>query len=968
MWIGTNGGLNRYDGSSFIQYSILSRPALSNSEITSLMQDEDGYIWIGTENGLNILDPVTNRIKQFVHEDGNPASLPTGSILSIQPMSDGSTWVISGQWAVSFDECKSFSVIDIAPDLVKKHMVLTGLTEHADNKIWLSYLDTVTLLAERTHHPAKGESIAKLVLSGTEYSRIHTDGNGITWSISCYGIQRFNNTAKRFEAWLKNDYAVPGPNLHLRSSYCADDDGNIWLGNDRGNLVKYDLHQKKVTDYSWLLNNVNATNVYCMYRDNSNNTWAGTDNGIIKISTRATLFANIPFRLHGNELENIRCRRIMEDRHHTLYAATENYGLLKKIRLGNGKDSTIALSTFGAPPINLIDFHNNVLKLHLNGKQDIGYMYDMWYDQKDIIWLAGYGIARYDTRTDSIQIFLSGNTDMERFQSVSQFSICFDGKIFWTGGLYNIFTFDPATKQMTPFTDRKGNMCFKDIACWSLLQDGDWIMAGTSRGLYKINIKNREVVKLSKYPVLDNAINDICRDADSSIWISTAGAGIIHFNEHTGYIKQYTNRDGLSNNTVCGILRDANNDLWISTYAGLSHFNRRAQQFTSFYEKDGLNINEFNRKAFTALADGRLVFGGLNGYSVFKPTDAFKSDKPVKILLTRFSKITGKGKTTESIYDARDLTQVTIDPSDKFFSFDFTLSDMYDPPGNRFFYLLEGVDDEWHSIGNQHTVSFSGLSPGRYTLRIKGYVGKGAASANELVIGIVVKRVFYKTAWFLSLLFLSAAAIIYLIVRYRIRQVKKIQYLRTRIASDLHDEVGSSLVRITVLADAAKRDNTKNNNEQLGTIAGISRNAVSMMKDVIWSIDSRNDSMGGMIHHMQDHLHDMLVPANIDFEFSHAGLLEEEKLAMNFRQDVYLTFKEAINNVVKHSGAGKVMIDIKKEDDFFIMQIKDDGKGLNGNTGNGHGLQSMQLRAQRLKAKLEIMSAKGVSISLRVPV
>jgi signal transduction histidine kinase len=209
-----------------------------------------------------------------------------------------------------------------------------------------------------------------------------------------------------------------------------------------------------------------------------------------------------------------------------------------------------------------------------------------------------------------------------------------------------------------------------------------------------------------------------------------------------------------------------------------------------------------------------------------------------------------------------------------------------------------------------------------------------------------------------------------LILRYRIRQIKKIQHLRTRIASDLHDDVGSSLVRITVLADAIKREGIKENaHEQLGAIAGISRGAVSTMKDVVWSIDARNDTMGGMIQYMQEHLHNMLMPANIDFELTHTGFSEQEKLAMNFRQNVYLTFKEAINNVVKHSDATRVTVNLEKENSLFTMTIRDDGHGISSpKKSNGQGMYNMRLRADRLKADLNIVSEKGVTIILKVPV
>jgi signal transduction histidine kinase len=488
--------------------------------------------------------------------------------------------------------------------------------------------------------------------------------------------------------------------------------------------------------------------------------------------------------------------------------------------------------------------------------------------------------------------------------------------------------------------------------------------------LYKVNIHTREVIKLSIHPVLEFGINDIYMGADSSCWISTAGGGIIQYNEQTGLVKQYTNKDGLSNNTVCGLLTDPDNNVWISTYSGLSYFDRQAGRFTNFYTKDGLNTDEFNRKAFTKLADGRMIFGGLNGYTIFNPADAFKRDKPVNIILTRFVKKNGDGQAEEQLFNLPDFREVTIEPDDKFFAFHFTLSDMYDPAGNRYMYMLQGLDDAWHSIGSSHFVSFNGLPAGKYILRIKGKPAKGATSVNEIMIAIRVKQVFYKTFWFIGLLLAAAIAIAYTMVRYRINQVKKIQVLRTRIASDLHDEVGSSLVHISMLSEMAKRaGNNPLMNDQLANITGISRAAVSTMKDMIWSIDARYDTMEGMISHMRDHIHNVLAPADIAFTFNQQGLQEHKKLTVLFRQNVYLIFKEAINNIVKHSGAGNVQIDLKKENGLFSMRIADDGTGIaSGKHSSGQGLSNMQMRARRLNATLDITSVNGTTILLKVSV
>jgi signal transduction histidine kinase/ligand-binding sensor domain-containing protein len=968
VWIGTSAGLNRYDGASFITYSVLSSPALSNNAVTTLLQDEKGFIWIGTENGLNILQPATNTIQQYIHNDAAPASLPAGPVRVIRKMTDGSIWVLSDKWMVKFNDQHQFSMVSIDSALVQNEMVFTAVALHQPGEVWISYLDKPTTLARLTTINGRDHIQGKLV-QAPDYFKIFANSIAYTWGISNQGITRFNNTTHHFENWLGNPYAGKSPNLHVHACYCLDADENIWQGNERGGLVKYDTHVNKVTDYSWLLAANSATSAYCVYKDNSNNIWIGTDNGIIKISNRTSLFQNIAFAQGNSALKNIRCRRIIADKYNTLYAATENYGLLKMKRTRQEKDTTMALSTFGNTPISDLPWLGNQLSIKLTGRYDIGYMYDMWYDGNNTIWLAGYGISCYDINTDSLHIFLAAGDEQARQESITQFAIVHDGRRFWTSGQSNLYVFDPQTQQLQPFRDNKGNMPFHHLPCWSLAKKDNYIWAGTSKGLYKVNSETHEVTKLTIHPVLEFGINDINIDVNNNCWISTAGGGVIQYNEQTGLVKQYTSKDGLSNNTVCGLLPDQEGNIWISTYAGLSYFDRQANRFTNFYTKDGLNTDEFNRKAFTKLTDGRMIFGGLNGYIIFNPADAFKRDKPVNIILTRFTKTTGNGEAEEQIFNLPSFREVTIEPDDKFFAFHFTLSDMYDPAGNRYMYRLQGQDNAWHAIGNQNFVSFNGLPAGKYTLHIKGKPAKGATSFNEIMVNIRVKQVFYKTTWFILLLLAAAIAIAYAVVRYRINQVKKIQDLRTRIASDLHDEVGSSLVHITMLTEMVKRSDKKELiDEQLTSISSISRGAVSTMKDMIWSIDSRYDTMAGMISHMQDHIHNVLAPADREFTFNQQGLNEHKKLSVLFRQNVYLIFKEAINNIVKHSNATHVQIDLVKEHGIFSMRIADNGKGIDkGKHSSGQGLNNMHMRAKRLNATLDITSVHGVTILLKVP-
>ena len=162
----------------------------------------------------------------------------------------------------------------------------------------------------------------------------------------------------------------------------------------------------------------------------------------------------------------------------------------------------------------------------------------MWFEDDNTLWLTGYGLARYDTRRSEIEIFLAGDNEVMQRESITQFSLCPDDSLIWTGGQHNLFTFNTTTKEMRPFRDNTGNMPFHELPCWSLAKTGNWIWAGTDKGLFKINKVTREVTKEYSIPALQLAINDIYIDKDSSLWISTAGGGVLHYNTRTVSVRQ----------------------------------------------------------------------------------------------------------------------------------------------------------------------------------------------------------------------------------------------------------------------------------------------------------------------------------------------------------------------------------------------------------------------------------------------
>ena len=964
VWIGTNGGLNRYDGAGFLSYNILSKPALGSNVVNALLEDDSGRIWIGTENGVDWLDPLVNTVQMAAAVEGkatgDAARLP-GPVRGLQRMRDGSIWVTGESWVFRWTAQAGFRPIRVDPFLLGPTKVFTGISASDDYRLWISYLDQPAAQA-RLYRLSNGED--SIGITGVYWpgcAKAYADTSGHDWGISYYGVSRFDRRTGQFEHWLRNSSAQKIPDLHLYTCIVTDAQGDVWAGSRQLNLVKYDLRHRQEIDYNPLLTTCNATMVNCIYRDRSNTLWIGTDNGIIKLPGRSFLFTPVTCLLQGREQKEIRCRKIVADSGGVLYAGTESHGLLRLRNAAGGKYAMERLSAYGAYPVSSLRIQDNHYRVPLNGRFDIGYVYDLWYDGGSTLWFSGYGLGRFDTRTREADLYLADGDAQMRLESITTFSICRDDSLFWLGGQHNIFIFNIARRRMQAFRDEKGDLPFRGIACWCLVRAGRWIWAGTEKGLYRIDRATRRVTRESLYPALGFSINDIHTDADSSLWISTAGGGVVHYYPETHALQQYTTKEGLTNNMVCGILADDEHHLWISTYSGLDCLDPKTGVFTVFYSRDGLNMNEFNRKAFARLADGRMIFGGLNGYIGFDPREILRTNKPASLFLTHLGRGAGNGLITDSVFGIQALRSITIGPQNPFFSLSYTLSDLYDPARNQYSYRMEGLDTVWHAIGNQHTLSFISLPPGRYTLQLRGSPAQGGMAANLVTVGINVGQVFYKRPWFLILCGLMVVATILAIGQYRLYQYRKLHRLRTRIASDLHDEVGSNLVRIALLADADRNGTAAGTAVQrLDVIAGISRDAASTIRDVVWSIDARYDTMTGMQEHMHEHLYQMLAPAGIEYLFSHKGVSSDEKLGMEFRQNIYRIFREAINNIVKHSGASLVEVTVGREAGMFTLVIKDNGRGLNGRkSGSGQGMANMKMRAGAIGGRLEVDSGDG---------
>jgi two-component sensor histidine kinase len=311
---------------------------------------------------------------------------------------------------------------------------------------------------------------------------------------------------------------------------------------------------------------------------------------------------------------------------------------------------------------------------------------------------------------------------------------------------------------------------------------------------------------------------------------------------------------------------------------------------------------------------------------------------------------------------------------DQSIGFNFVSLNYTNAENNNYAYQLKGFKDEWVNIGNRRELFFPGLPPGEYLLRLKAANNEGVWDQQVTEYPFKITPPFWKTAWFIGGLTLLFLAAIYLLYRYRINQLLRIEKMRTRIATDLHDDIGATLSSISFYSEAIKqktRDKLPEVTPTLEKMGETSRSMVNSISDIVWAINPRNDDMDKLIQRMQSHAAELCALKNIHLKIDSDEKPGDAKPRLEQRKNIYLIFKEALNNSLKYSHCSNIWLSMKLTGNVFSMQVRDDGTGFENNSAfGGNGLHNMRLRADEIGGKLTVNSrlGDGTSVSLVVKI
>jgi two-component sensor histidine kinase len=353
-------------------------------------------------------------------------------------------------------------------------------------------------------------------------------------------------------------------------------------------------------------------------------------------------------------------------------------------------------------------------------------------------------------------------------------------------------------------------------------------------------------------------------------------------------------------------------------------------------------------------SDGQMIFGAAIGALGFYP-DRLKGNLHIpEIHLTDFKIFHESVKLDTTIQFIKKI-ELTYDQN--IFSFEFASLNFTNSEKNQYAYKLEGLYDDWIYIGNERVASFTGIEPGEYVFRVKGSNNHGVWNETGTSVMLFVTPPWWATWWFRTIIIITILGIGYSVYRYRINKFREMERLRIQIASDLHDDIGSTLTKIAVHSEliqtTTEKEKVSTSSKKIGTM---SREIITTLSDIVWSIDSRNDTVGDLIDRMRDFLETVFPPGSIHIDFQKKGLHFDQKVEQELRQNIYLIFKEAVNNAAKHSGADEVRISMINGDGKFKMEIADNGTGINEEEKHKghHGIENMEMRAKRIGGDLRI--------------
>ena len=931
LWAGTYGGLARFDGVRFTVYNSASTPGLQSDRITSLFEDAKGTVWIGHEHG----DLTCYRDGKFeslaVHETGVRRKIPF-----ISADQDGDIWMLNEEGT-----------------LVRARDGATCALPNTDG---------VAVLAQ--------DGRGKLFVASGGQLAAEADGQ----------LTLLSNT---------NDSNGVGGYVQ---GVCMARDGSLWVVSD--SRVRKWSAQAMLEDRG--TNPCNAT-VVAMLETQSGALAMGTssDGLYLLFSNRAVLHFS-----QANGFPNNWIRCLHEDREGTLWVGAGSTGLTA---LRPGKIETLESPDHwqGRVALSVTTAHDGAIWVGTEGAGLYRFLDGAWKrfaenaglsnlfvwcvseDSQGRMWAGTWGGGMFMQQGDSFVV----PPGLENVNVPMPALLQTTGGVTWIGTASGLLRYENGA--VTWFGEQEG-LKTQDVR--TIVQDRDgtvWFgMVGSGVG----HLKNGRLDQFLKSDGLSSDyVQCLHLTADGALWIGSDGSGLDRLKD--GHLAKVTVAEGLPNNTICAIEEDGNGNFWISSHNGIFRVSQKALndcaegriaavKCLAYGLGDGLPSLECSgglQPAACKLADGRICFSTSKGVAIVNPGD-LKGNLLAPPVVIESVAVGGHPF-------AKNFTgnsPMKIPPGLQRYEFHFTGLSFVAPEKMQFQYRLEGWEDDWADTDNNKRVAeYSYIPPGSYTFHVRAANSDGVWNDTGASLALIVLPHVWQTWWFHTLATLATVALVagtvWFVSRRRLRrklerleQQQALERERTRIAKDIHDHLGANLTRISLLSQSAhgELENPAQAAAQLDRIYDTSRELTRSMDEIVWAVNPQHDTLDSLASYLGNFAQDYLVSLHLRCRLDVPLHLPHWPITAEMRHNVFLAFKEALHNVVKHSAASEVSVMLATEGDGFQLVVRDNGKGFDPaavptRPGRGNGLKNMQQRLEKIGGRCELQSAAGTGTEIK---
>lgn len=923
LWVGTDEGLVRFDGIRFVALESPEFPELRLARVASLLVARDGALWIGTETD-GAARFGDGRLTRFTRTNG----LPNDYVRCIVQSRSGAVWVGTEKGLAVFENgvLRDMSAVSGASGSIR------SIVFDREGDLRLGTYAGLTALRS-DGKPFKPNSFA------AEFTRAFRsmllDSRNELWLGSIEGLFRGGEDARQ---WTQQS-GMPSPVI---AALFEDSAGQVWVGTF-GGLVRF-INGRPApwsTDARGLDDPVNA-----IFEDREANIWIGAKNGLHRLSPARFQVFSADTGLAGNNITAV-CE---------------------------GSDGAIWASSWGAG-LNRITTNGITTIRQTNGlTSESTLALDETRDGR--LWVGldhGGGLNRLSA-TFSNDYPRLGNPIPTAARVIHQDR----QNALWVGTSRGLVQFQD--DRVTTFTATNGLAGDVVMALCESRNGALWI--GTDGGLNRWQQGHFDVLR-QKDGLSHSSINAIYEDGDGVLWIGTKAGGLNRL--RYGEFNAYTTAQGLFSDEIFEVVEDDAGYFWMtcrrglfrvkkSEFAALDRGEIRRLNCVTFTRDDGLPTPQFNGVAKPAglkARDGRLWFPTIRGV-VAVETRIKSNDKPPLVAIEEI--IANHTVLRPAILTSSPPARIHVPPAMRELEIHYTALSLQVAEKNQFRHRLDGVDSDWVEAGTRRVANYHALRPGTVQFRVQARNNDGVWSERDAVIEIVVLPRFWETPAFKILVALAVGGLLVAFYRARVARLREIENLRMRIASDLHDDVGSRLTRVAMVTELAEHEVSEGDPGKgyIRNIAGTVREITRAMDEIVWTINPRNDALDNFasyaFQYAEEYFRGTGVKCRLDFPVE----LPDQFISTEGRHNFFMAFKESLSNVLKHARASEVRISLAISGSQVTLVVADNGIGMDTRNSNstGDGLKNMRTRLQQIGGRmlLESEPGRGTSVTLQAPI